>query len=45
MLIDIYILDCKNRVVGTVGYCFYSTMTIQELINKFCVNGNKLMFG
>ena len=43
-IIDIYILDSEDKLVGTVGYFYYSRMTIKELVTMNNNLGFKLRF-
>lgn len=43
-IIDIYIVDKNNKLVGTVGWFYYSRMTIKEMVDMYNNLGFKLRF-
>lgn len=43
-IIDIYIVDKNNKLVGTVGWFYYSRLTIKELIDMYKEQGLYLRF-
>lgn len=43
-VIDIYLVDRNNRVCGTVGWFYYSKLSIKEMVDLFGLQGFKLRF-
>lgn len=43
-VIDIYLINKDNRVCGTVGWFYYSKLSIKELIDMYTPQGYRLRF-
>lgn len=43
-VIDIYLVTKDNKVCGTVGWFYYSRLSIKELIDMYAQQGLRLRF-